>query len=185
MQGSRKRKKRSSSVSRRLLAIGGSHGITVWDVGKDEEVQELVSAQLVTTNYYTLQFSLSLVVMLLVLPGVVTVYLQLTAPLVSLLGTQLLLSTPGITNLNLILSLSLSTRWKVDKQGATCVSCNAQGDLLLTAGRSVKLWNAVDQTLIKVLFLALFSPKLMLIVHTEIFIRPHIQCISTSLGRSF
>ena len=50
----------------------------------------------------------------------------------------------------LILLLSLLTRWKVDKQGATCVSCNAQGDLLLTAGRSVKLWNTVDQTVIKV-----------------------------------
>lgn len=42
-QGCRKRKKRSSVVIQRILAIGGGHGISVWDVGKNVELHELVS----------------------------------------------------------------------------------------------------------------------------------------------
>ena len=160
LQGSRKRKKRSSSVSRRLLAIGGSHGITMWDVGKNEEVQELVSAR-VTLNGIMITYPLQSIsgsnVVSLAWGGDSIFAADGTSRVIAWDTT-----TAEYTRYSLLSQLhtninSPATRWKVDKQGATCVSCNTQGDQLLTAGRSVKLWNTTDQTVIKVFLTLLHS----------------------------
>lgn len=41
-------------------------------------------------------------------------------------------------------------KWKVDKGAVQCLSCYGDGSLLLTAGRTIKLWSLEDYTIIKV-----------------------------------
>ena len=43
----------------------------------------------------------------------------------------------------------LST-WKADRRSLQCMCCHDNGELLLTAGSSIKLWNLKDHTQIKV-----------------------------------
>ena len=42
------------------------------------------------------------------------------------------------------------SKWKADKHAVQCVCCHSNGELLLAAGRNIKLWNLSDHTLIKV-----------------------------------
>ena len=46
--------------------------------------------------------------------------------------------------------ISSCSKWKGDKRAVHCVCCHSNGELLLSAGRSIKLWNLLDHTLIKV-----------------------------------
>ena len=46
--------------------------------------------------------------------------------------------------------ISSCSKWKGDKRAVHCVCCHSNGELLLSAGRSIKLWNLSDHTLIKV-----------------------------------
>lgn len=39
--------------------------------------------------------------------------------------------------------------WKADKHSVHCVCCSGEGTQLATAGRSIKLWNLEDHTLLK------------------------------------
>ena len=41
-------------------------------------------------------------------------------------------------------------KWKVDKSAVHNLSCYGDGSLLLTAGRTIKLWSLEDYTIIKV-----------------------------------
>ncbi len=46
---------------------------------------------------------------------------------------------------------SLSSRkWKVDKTAVQCLRCYGDGSVLLTAGRTIKMWSLEDCTVIKV-----------------------------------
>ena len=45
---------------------------------------------------------------------------------------------------------SRCSKWKADKRAVHCVCCHSNNELLLSAGRNIKLWNLVDHTLIKV-----------------------------------
>ena len=42
-------------------------------------------------------------------------------------------------------------KWKADKQSVNCVCCHDDGELLLSAGRGIKLWSLNDYSLLKVL----------------------------------
>lgn len=41
-------------------------------------------------------------------------------------------------------------KWKADKVGVECVCCYGDGSVVLTAGRSIKMWSLESCTLIKV-----------------------------------
>ena len=41
------------------------------------------------------------------------------------------------------------TKWKVDKHEVTCLCCHADGKVLATAGRKIKLWSTEDHTLLQ------------------------------------
>ena len=43
-----------------------------------------------------------------------------------------------------------SSKWKADRHSVEAVCCYDNGGLLLTAGRTIKLWNLEDYTMIKV-----------------------------------
>ncbi|CAI8048441.1 WD repeat-containing protein 43 [Geodia barretti] len=40
-------------------------------------------------------------------------------------------------------------KWKADKHGVKCISCHGDRDIVATAGRTIKLWNCDDYSLIK------------------------------------
>ena len=49
-----------------------------------------------------------------------------------------------------IIVISCTCRWKADKRGVSCVCVNSDGNVLVTAGRTIKLWNISDHSLLTV-----------------------------------
>ena len=48
------------------------------------------------------------------------------------------------------MNVNVCSKWKVDRHAVVNVRCHDDGALLLTAGRTIKLWNLNDYTMIKV-----------------------------------
>ena len=49
-----------------------------------------------------------------------------------------------------IINNNIPCRWKADKRGVSCVCVNSDGNILVTAGRTIKLWNISDHSLLTV-----------------------------------
>ena len=49
-----------------------------------------------------------------------------------------------------IINNNIPCRWKADKRGVSCVCMNSDGNVLVTAGRTIKLWNINDHSLLTV-----------------------------------
>ena len=50
----------------------------------------------------------------------------------------------------IIIPCTCTCRWKADKRGVSCVCVNSDGNVLVTAGRTIKLWNISDHSLLTV-----------------------------------
>ena len=49
-----------------------------------------------------------------------------------------------------IIIIPCTCRWKADKRGVSCVCVNSDGNVIVTAGRTIKLWNISDHSLLTV-----------------------------------
>jgi U3 small nucleolar RNA-associated protein 5 len=121
--GTRKKRKRLTNPSPgtpSLIAIGSNRGLVVWDVIRNEEHVTMPEDGC---------------------GGVVSSYWNGPDSLYMCDGSkEAFYWSIGKDSLD---------RWKADKRGVSCITMRSHGDVILTAGKSIKLWDSTNHMLIK------------------------------------